>query len=172
MVVKDEWTRAVVTDDVLVVELLLRLKQTQAAGPSSPMSQSLLTLRWGVRMPHSKTATSDSRFDGNVLHQRRSGKNGADSTTRCSPMTPLSWSGSTGSPSATPDDFKESSCPRSKLLKETVRLGSFTTVVKSSAFSTRCWRSGTFPLYDRNDSNKGRHKGHYINGHHNYAHAA
>ncbi|RXH92127.1 hypothetical protein DVH24_021150 [Malus domestica] len=114
MVVKDEWTRAAMTDDVLVVELLLRLKQAQAAGPSSPMSQSLLTLRWGVRMLRSKAASSGSRFDGGVSHQRRSGKNGADSTTRCSPTTPLSWSGGTGSPSATADGFEESSCPKSK----------------------------------------------------------
>ncbi|KAM1200925.1 hypothetical protein ACFX2I_017129 [Malus domestica] len=120
MVVQDDWTRAAMTDDVLVVELLLRLKQAQAAGPSSslrsssPMSQSLLTLRWGVRMPRSKAASSGSRFDGGVLHQRNSGKNGADSTTRCSPTTPLSWSGGTGSPSATADGFEESSCPRSK----------------------------------------------------------
>ncbi|KAM1331159.1 hypothetical protein ACFX13_044464 [Malus domestica] len=114
MLVKDEWTRAAMTDDVLVVELLLRLKQAQAAGPSSPMSQSLLTLRWGVRMLRSKAASSGSRFDGGVSHQRRSGKNGADSTTRCSPTTPLSWSGGTGSPSATADGFEESSCPRSK----------------------------------------------------------
>ncbi|KAB2629261.1 hypothetical protein D8674_034056 [Pyrus ussuriensis x Pyrus communis] len=114
MVVKEEWTRAAMTDDVLVVELLLRLKQAQAAGPSCPMLQSLLTLRWGVRMPRSKAASSGSRFDGGVLHQRRSGKNGADSTTRCSPTTPLSWSGGTGSPSATADGFEESSCPRSK----------------------------------------------------------
>ncbi|KAM1571133.1 hypothetical protein ACFX10_036058 [Malus domestica] len=31
MVVKDEWTRAAMTDDVLVVELLLQLKQAQAS---------------------------------------------------------------------------------------------------------------------------------------------
>ncbi|TQD94742.1 hypothetical protein C1H46_019685 [Malus baccata] len=123
MVVQDDWTRAAMTDDVLVVELLLRLKQAQAAGPSSslrsssPMSQSLLTLRWGVRMPRSKAASSGSRFDGGVLHQRNSGKNGADSTTRCSPTTPLSWSGGTGSPSATADGFEESSCPRSKQIE-------------------------------------------------------
>ena len=82
MVVQDDWTRAAMTDDMLVVELLLRLKQVQAAGPSSslrsssPMSQSLLTLRWSVRMPRSKAASSGSRFDGGVSHQRNSGNNG------------------------------------------------------------------------------------------------
>ncbi|KAM1008354.1 hypothetical protein ACFX13_004877 [Malus domestica] len=89
MVVKDEWTRAAMTDDVLVVELLMQLKQAQAAGPSSPMSLSLLTLMWGVRIPHSKTALSGFRFDSGVSHQRRSGKNDVNSTTRCSPTTPL-----------------------------------------------------------------------------------
>ncbi|XP_068305228.1 sugar transporter ERD6-like 5 [Pyrus communis] len=83
MVVQDDWTRAAMTDDVLVVELLLRLKQVQAAGPSSslqsssPMSQSLLTLRWSVRTPRSKAASSGSRFDGGVSHQRNSGNNGS-----------------------------------------------------------------------------------------------
>ncbi|CAN6553262.1 unnamed protein product [Malus baccata var. baccata] len=103
------------TDDVLVVELLMQLKQAQAARPSSPMSLSLLTLMWGVRIPRSKTALSGSRFDSSVLHQMRSGKNGVDSTTRCSPTTPLLWSGGTGSPFATANGFEESSCPRSEV---------------------------------------------------------
>ncbi|KAM2582703.1 hypothetical protein TB1_004805 [Malus domestica] len=115
MVVKDEWTRTAMTDDMLIVELLLRLKQAQTAGPSSSMSLSLLTLMWGVRIPRSKTALSSSRFDGGVSHQRRSGKNGVDSSTRCSPTTPLSWSGGTGSPSATANGFEESNCPKSKV---------------------------------------------------------
>ncbi|KAM2664081.1 hypothetical protein EV1_010550 [Malus domestica] len=61
-----------------------------------------------------KAASSGSRFDGGVSHQKRSGMNGADSITRRSPTTPLSWSRGTGSPSAIADSFEESSCPISK----------------------------------------------------------
>ncbi|CAB4293647.1 unnamed protein product [Prunus armeniaca] len=112
MVVKDEWMRAAMTDDMLVVELLVRLKQSQtaASSSSSPLLESI-PLRWGIRLPRSKSA---SRFDGVVSRQRNISKHGADSATRCSPTTPLSWSGGTGSPSATADGFEESSCPRSK----------------------------------------------------------
>ncbi|KAM1724662.1 hypothetical protein ACFX11_023085 [Malus domestica] len=38
----------------------------------------------GVRMPRSKVASSDSRFDGGVSHQRISSMNGADSISRTS----------------------------------------------------------------------------------------
>ncbi|BFG18963.1 hypothetical protein CerSpe_052370 [Prunus speciosa] len=112
MVVKDEWMSAAMTDDMLVVELLVRLKQSQtaASSSSSPLLESI-PLRWGIRLPRSKSA---SRFDGVVSRQRNISKHGADSATRCSPTTPLSWSGGTGSPSATADGFEESSCPRSK----------------------------------------------------------
>ncbi|KAI5355177.1 hypothetical protein L3X38_008072 [Prunus dulcis] len=115
MVVKDEWMRAAMTDDMLVVELLVRLKQSQtaASSSSSPLLESI-PLRWGIRLPRSKSASSASRFDGVVSRQRNISKHGTDSATRCSPTTPLSWSGGTGSPSPTADGFEESSCPRSK----------------------------------------------------------
>jgi hypothetical protein len=38
---KDEWVRAAMTDDAVVVELLVGLKQSQAAS-SSPSSKSIL----------------------------------------------------------------------------------------------------------------------------------
>ncbi|KAM2720372.1 hypothetical protein EV2_041569 [Malus domestica] len=38
----------------------------------------------GVRMPRSKVASSDSRFNGGVSHKRISGMNGADSISRTS----------------------------------------------------------------------------------------
>lgn len=93
---KDEWMRAAMTDDMLVVELLVRLKQSQAASPlkSSPSSM-MFPLRWSVRMPRTKAARCDA--------QRKRGD-----STRCSPTTPLSWSGG-ASPSGTADGFEESS---------------------------------------------------------------
>ncbi|KAH7524582.1 hypothetical protein FEM48_Zijuj06G0134800 [Ziziphus jujuba var. spinosa] len=101
---KDEWMRAAMTDDMLVVELLVRLKQSQAASPlksslssSPPPSSVMFPLRWSVRMPRSKAARCDA--------QRKRGD-----STRCSPTTPLSWSGG-ASPSGTGDGFEESSRP-------------------------------------------------------------
>ncbi|KAF2303760.1 hypothetical protein GH714_023328 [Hevea brasiliensis] len=43
--VKDEWIRAAMTDDRVVVELLLRLKQAHAAAPARP--QAVIPIRWG-----------------------------------------------------------------------------------------------------------------------------
>ncbi|XP_008219703.1 PREDICTED: uncharacterized protein LOC103319888 [Prunus mume] len=116
MVVKDEWMRAAMTDDMLVVELLVRLKQSQtaASSSSSPLLESI-PLRWGIRLPRSKSASSASRFDGVVSPGRRQPRSpGPAPPPRSSPPPPLPGSGGTGSPSATADGFEESSCPRSK----------------------------------------------------------
>ncbi|XP_024027334.1 uncharacterized protein LOC21386994 [Morus notabilis] len=103
---KDEWMRTAMSDDMLVVELLVRLKQSQAAAASplksSPPSQPSPTfpLTWSVRLPRSRALRCDA------VSQRKQG----DVSTRCSPTTPLSWSGA-ASPSATADGFEESSRP-------------------------------------------------------------
>lgn len=116
MVVKDEWTRAAMSDDVLVVELLLRLKESRAASSSSSLLYQFTAKSvipgWGLRLPRSKaSASSSSRCD--AVWRRNNKK---DDSTRCSPTTPLSWSGgSGGSPSGTADGFEESSRPRSKV---------------------------------------------------------
>lgn len=116
MVFKDEWTRAAMSDDVVVVQLLLRLKESRAASSSSSFlyqftAKSVIP-RWGLRLPRSKaSASSSSRCDA-VWRSN----NKKDDSTRCSPTTPLSWSGgSGGSPSGTADGFEESSRPRSKV---------------------------------------------------------
>ncbi|KAF3960778.1 hypothetical protein CMV_014532 [Castanea mollissima] len=99
MMARDEWMRAAMTDDMVVVQLLVRLKQSQAASSSSSLLKSppraVVPLRWGIRQPRSRSATL--RCDGAVSRRKD-----ADST-RCSPTTPLSWSGG-ASPSATADD--------------------------------------------------------------------
>lgn len=99
--VKDEWIRAAMTDDRVVVELLVRLKQEAA----QVKPQAVIPLRWGLRLPRSKPATAASmRYE--VVCRRKEG----DSSARCSPTTPLSWSGGGGaSPSATADGFEETS---------------------------------------------------------------
>ncbi|GKU87331.1 hypothetical protein SLEP1_g1747 [Rubroshorea leprosula] len=101
MVVKDEWVRAAMTDDRVVVELLVRLKQAQAA-PPAPKS-AVAALKWGIRQPRSRSLTM--RCDG-------SNKKDGDSniSTRGSPTTPLSWSGGGGAASpSTADGFEETS---------------------------------------------------------------
>uniref|UniRef100_A0A9I9D0T4 Uncharacterized protein n=1 Tax=Cucumis melo TaxID=3656 RepID=A0A9I9D0T4_CUCME len=100
MVLKDEWFCAAMADDSVVVELLVRLKQSQA---SSSIKSPVIPPRWGLRQRRSRIL-SPFRFDA-VAH-----KNKDSTSTRCSPTTPLSWSGDT-SPSATADGFEESSHP-------------------------------------------------------------
>lgn len=87
------------TDDTLVADFLVCLKQSQAAS-SSPKSspRAVIPLRWGLRQPRSRPVP----FRCDALPRRKE----ADSR-RCSPTTPLSWSGG-GSPSATADGFEES----------------------------------------------------------------
>ncbi|KAK1549837.1 hypothetical protein Q3G72_008702 [Acer saccharum] len=114
LTVKDEWVRAAMTDDSVVVELLVRLKQAQAqaAMPVSKSAAAVAALRWGIRQPRSRS--SATRCDGAV--SQKGGKGGDSGTSsgmmRASPTTPLSWSGGGGgavSPSATADAFEETS---------------------------------------------------------------
>jgi hypothetical protein len=97
---RDEWVRAAMTDDAVVVELLVGLKQSQAVAASalsssSPLPKSwprmVVLPRWGLRQPSSRP-----RCDA------VSRKKEADFT-RCSPTTPLSWNGG-ASPSPTTDN--------------------------------------------------------------------
>lgn len=101
--VKDDWVRAAMMDDSVVVELLVRLKQAQAAPSVGVAKSSVASLRWGIRQPRSRSLRCDA-----VSHKKE-----ADSATRGSPTTPLSWSGGgragSASPSATVDGFEEAS---------------------------------------------------------------
>ncbi|KAK9279910.1 hypothetical protein L1049_013594 [Liquidambar formosana] len=100
---KDEWIRAAMTDDSVVVELLLRLKQSYAAPPSKDTAV-LPPLRWGLRQPRSRPAL---RCD--AVSFRKEGE-----PTRVSPTTPLSWSGGASPSAATADGFEASSRPTSR----------------------------------------------------------
>ncbi|CAN6880711.1 unnamed protein product [Brassica oleracea var. botrytis] len=102
--VKDEWVAAAMTDDQMVVELLLRLKHAGTVAAENPETN----LRWGIRQRRSRS----SRFGGGVAL-----KKGVDSV-RGSPKTPLSWSGGSGSggASASPsaeDTSRQASCSTS-----------------------------------------------------------
>ncbi|XP_010432781.1 PREDICTED: uncharacterized protein LOC104716983 [Camelina sativa] len=86
--VKDDWVKTAMTDDEMVVELLLRLKH---AGTDKPAAN-LPPLRWGNRQRRSRS----SRFAGGGGSVTVSIKKDVDSV-RASPKTPLSWSGGSGS---------------------------------------------------------------------------
>ncbi|KAG7618095.1 hypothetical protein AtNW77_Chr4g0310631 [Arabidopsis thaliana] len=103
---KDDWVAVAITDDDLVVELLLRLKHAGTVVSDNP-AVILPPLRWGIRQRRSRS----SRFGGGggVLVSL---KKDVDSV-RASPKTPLSWSGGSGSGggSASPsaDGFEDTS---------------------------------------------------------------
>ncbi|OWM86753.1 hypothetical protein CDL15_Pgr015789 [Punica granatum] len=108
MVVKDDWVRAAITDDTVVVELLVRLKQARASAPiktvAAPVRAAVAELpppRWGIRQPRTRLAF---RCD------TASPVKGGDSR-RNSPTTPLSWSAGTASSSGTADGYEESDLP-------------------------------------------------------------
>lgn len=105
VVAKDEWVATALTDDQMVVELLLRLKHAGTVESDNNPAANLPLLRWGFRQRRSRP----SRLGvGGFL------KKETDSA-RASPMTPLCWSGGSGSggstcPSAvTADCFEDTS---------------------------------------------------------------
>ncbi|XP_061341025.1 uncharacterized protein LOC133287426 [Gastrolobium bilobum] len=123
MMVNDEWVRAAMTDDMVVVELLLRLKQSV-----STKSQAL-PFTWGLKQPRSRSrlTASVSRCDGAV-------------STRCSPTTPLSWSGG-ASPSATADGCEDSSRHNHAARSKGTATSGYT---GNSASTKRCRKKKTF----------------------------
>ncbi|KAJ6383036.1 hypothetical protein OIU77_031459 [Salix suchowensis] len=110
---EEEWVTAAMSDETVVAKLLLRLKQSQAAASASAVP-AVIPFRWGKRLPRSRpgtmTATNSSSLRCDVVLKSKVG--GGDSSTRCSPTTPLSWSGGGdggASPSGTGDGFEETS---------------------------------------------------------------
>ncbi|KAE9609257.1 hypothetical protein Lalb_Chr08g0244281 [Lupinus albus] len=126
--VKDEWVKAAMTDDTIAVELLLSLKKSVL-----PKSKTLLPLTWGSKKPRS---TSTSRSRPPPAHPSRCG--GAGST-RCSPTTPLSWSGG-ASPSDTADCNDDSNRHHTVRSKATATSG----YTGNSASTKKCRRKKTF----------------------------
>ena len=122
MVNEDEWVRAAMADDTVVVELLLRLKQGTVSHKSH---HQLIPFSWGVKQPRSRSRLSAavSRCDAAV-------------STRCSPTTPLSWSAGT-------DSYEDSSRHHhhhAAISKATATSG----YTGNSASTKRCRRKKTF----------------------------
>ncbi|XP_031282325.1 uncharacterized protein LOC116140889 [Pistacia vera] len=90
---EEEWVNVAMSDDSLVVEMLLRLHQAEPP-PTARKSAPPLQLEWSVRQRRSKQ-----------LPRKK-----ADAT-RASPTTPLSWSGATSVSGGAADAFEESSKP-------------------------------------------------------------
>ncbi|KAI9198973.1 hypothetical protein LWI28_025329 [Acer negundo] len=99
MTEEDEgWLKDAMSDDALVADMLLRLKQAETRPTPIVKTSPALQLEWSVRQRRSRQVV------------RKKGE-----LTRASPTTPLSWSGATTSsggagPSAV-DGFEESSKP-------------------------------------------------------------
>ncbi|KAF8055975.1 hypothetical protein N665_1279s0009 [Sinapis alba] len=141
MAVKDEWVAAAMTDDQMVIELLIRLKQAGTTVSSNP-STNLLPLQWGIRKRRSRS----SRFGGGGVLVTL--KKDVDSA-KGSPKTPLSWSdgsGSGGGASASPpsavaaDGFEDISRQASCSTSTGSGSKTFPTNVITSSFSKRLKR--------------------------------
>lgn len=101
--VKDEWVRAAMMDDSVVVELLVRLKRQTNHVVKSEAEAAAAPLRWGIRQRRSRSSRCDA-----VSMRRKDAADSANNSMRASPTTPLSWSGggsgAAASPSATADE--------------------------------------------------------------------
>lgn len=114
--VKDDWVVAAMTDDEMVVELLLRLKHAGTVVADKP-AVNLPPFRWGIRQRRSRSSRFAGGGVGGVIVSL---KKDVDSV-RASPKTPLSWSGGSGSRggSASPsadgfeDNSRQASCSTS-----------------------------------------------------------
>ncbi|CAN1148593.1 hypothetical protein LINPERPRIM_LOCUS38208 [Linum perenne] len=97
-------------DDTMVVELLVHLKQSHATAPASG-GGAVIPLRWGLRLARSNSSAAASASAGSMRCDVVSRMKEGDSSTRCSPTTPLSWSGGGGaeSPSVAADGYEETS---------------------------------------------------------------
>ncbi|KAA8541962.1 hypothetical protein F0562_023114 [Nyssa sinensis] len=110
----DEWVKAAMTDDSMVVKLLIRLHHATPPKRDSPA----LPLDWSVRQRRSKP----------MLHAKKP-------TARASPTTPLSWSGATSHSGGAVDGSEESSrtpAKRSDATRSKVTAASEGTTTKRS----------------------------------------
>ncbi|KAL0319094.1 UNVERIFIED_CONTAM: hypothetical protein Sangu_2065600 [Sesamum angustifolium] len=107
----EEWVKAAMTDDMMVVELLLRLHRAPRRQPPLKPVPAALPLEWSVRQRRSKSVSVNN-------HPKKPAH-------RASPTTPLSWSGATsfsgGSAGAGGVGSEESSRPIPLKLSNTAR---------------------------------------------------
>ncbi|XP_043700272.1 uncharacterized protein LOC122650985 [Telopea speciosissima] len=99
---EDEWVREAMTDDWMVAELLMRLRQSKEQASLLAKRLVVVLPEWGMRQPRSRQILRCS-----TVQAKKEGE-----STRASPTTPLSWSGGMSlSGSGTVDCYEESSCP-------------------------------------------------------------
>ncbi|MED6132490.1 hypothetical protein PIB30_019464 [Stylosanthes scabra] len=125
----DEWVTTAMTDDTLVVSLLLRLKNS-FSNDNNNNNYGLLPFTWGLRQPRS---CSRSRLPPPPTSHCCD----AAASTRRSPTTPLSWSG-------TVDGYEDSTrnnVARSKATATTATSGY--TANSSSIPTSKCRRKKT-----------------------------
>ncbi|KAK6120500.1 hypothetical protein DH2020_045758 [Rehmannia glutinosa] len=110
----EEWVKSAMTDDAMVVELLVRLHHAPPPPPQPPrplLKRAALPLEWSVRQRRSKSVSANN--------------NPKKPAHRGSPTTPLSWSGATsfsgGSTGAGGVGSEESSQPIPFKLSNTAR---------------------------------------------------
>uniref|UniRef100_A0A1J3DP20 Uncharacterized protein n=1 Tax=Noccaea caerulescens TaxID=107243 RepID=A0A1J3DP20_NOCCA len=104
----DDWTRSAMRDGGVVAELLVSLKEAKVthvliANPT------VAALRWGIRQPRSRSPRKEAE----------SAKN-----SRCSPSTPLSWSGGCGGSSSSPSAYVDGYEATSRRISGSFAVGS------------------------------------------------
>ncbi|XP_057739384.1 uncharacterized protein LOC130956365 [Arachis stenosperma] len=128
LMAKDEWVTTAMTDDTLVVNILLRLKNSLSDENNS--NSKLLPFTWGLRQPRSCSRSRTTPPTSRCCD--------AAASTRRSPTTPLSWSG-------TADGYEDSTrnnVARSKGTATTTATSGYT--VNSSIPTSKCRRKKTF----------------------------
>ncbi|CAL0327186.1 unnamed protein product [Lupinus luteus] len=128
MILNDDWVSSALSDDTLVADLLLTFKNTVSVKPHV-----MFSFAWGLKKPRSNLA-SRSRLP----HAHVSPCGGARGSARCSPTTPLSWSGA-ASPSDTADGNDD--CNRHHVARSKATSASGFTV--NSASTKKCKRKKT-----------------------------
>uniref|UniRef100_A0A7N0U889 Uncharacterized protein n=1 Tax=Kalanchoe fedtschenkoi TaxID=63787 RepID=A0A7N0U889_KALFE len=101
----EDWAAAAMAEDALVVDVLLRLRQStrrQARGELvGKLAADLAPAGWGARQPRTSASAAGASGSKSVVvmasecrrkSRERIGRRGR----RCSPSTPLSWSGGSG----------------------------------------------------------------------------
>ncbi|KAL0425136.1 UNVERIFIED_CONTAM: hypothetical protein Sradi_1048400 [Sesamum radiatum] len=149
-----EWVKAALMDDTMVVELLVRL---HAAAPP-PLKPAALPLEWSVRQRRSKPVS--------VANPKK------QQSQRASPTTPLSWSGATslsggsgGSGGAAAGGSEESSRPPIQKLSAATRSKVCARTTSSTKLSiTRnlyvyVLRVSNFPMAGGGGGGWGQHRG-------------
>ncbi|ESQ32054.1 hypothetical protein EUTSA_v10004910mg [Eutrema salsugineum] len=108
MVAADEWTNSAMRDGEVVAELLVRLKEAKVT-PLLFTNPTVAALRWGIRQPRSRSPRIEAE----------SAKN-----SRCSPSTPLSWSGGCGGSSSSPSAYVDGYEATSRRISGSFAVGS------------------------------------------------